>query len=182
MALSVYEVVQGISQAIHNVHHGALNEKGEVQEIGLKREEQPITDQRVMDGFGVSMQGNLLILKYHSQEPIANLHQKRFEKEVERRIDDIKKFIQKEFEKHTGSSLRLKDAGDIKVLVETSNRVKAMIKAMMPYEILNLKDQVSVVGCSSCSSKLEEMDAYFKKLEKGKVKPKNDKRKPQKKE
>ena len=180
MALSVYDVVKGISEAIHNKHHGATDANGKIIEIGLKREDQPINDQRVMDGFGVSMQGNMLIIKYNSIEPIANLKEKRFEKEVERRIEEIKRFIQKEFEKNTGTTLRLKDAGEIKVLVETSNRMKAMVKAAMPYEVLNLKDAVGIVGCSSCTTKLEEMEAYYKKLEKGKVKPKNDKRKAEK--
>ena len=177
MALSVYDVVRGISQAIHNKHHGATDSQGKLIEVGLKREDQPITDQRVMDGFGVSMQGNLLVIKYNSIEPIANLKEKRFEKEVERRIEEIKKFIQKEFEKVTNTGLRLKEVGEIKVLVETSNRVKAMVKAMMPYEVLNLKDNVGIVGCLSCMTKIEEMDAYYKKLEKGKLKAKNDTRK-----
>ena len=93
------------------------------------------------------------------------------------RIEEIKKFIQKEFEKVTNTGLRLKEVGEIKVLVETSNRVKAMVKAMMPYEVLNLKDNVGIVGCLSCMTKIEEMDAYYKKLEKGKLKAKNDTRK-----
>ena len=177
MALSVKEVVDGISQAIHKKFHGATDEKGKVIEIGLKREEQPILDMRVMDGFGVSMQGNLLIIKYNSHEPLSNLHEKRFEREIERRIEDIKRFIQKEFQQITNTSLKLKEAGEIKIIVESANRVKAIIKAMMPYEILNLKDQVGIVGCSSCTSKLEEMDAYYAKLEKGKLKAKNDTRK-----
>lgn len=179
MALTVYEVVRGISQAIANKHHGALNDKGELQEIGLKREDQSIVDQKVMDGFGVSMHGNLLILKYNSHEPLANLKEKRFEKEVERRLEEIKRFIQKEFEKHTGSALRLKEAGEIKVLVETSNRVKAMVKAMMPYEVLNFKESVDVVGSKTSTDKLSEMDDYYKKLQ-PKGRPKNDKRKVEK--
>ena len=176
MGLSVYQVVQGIYEAIKNKHHGARDENGELVEIGLKREDQPITDQQVMDGFGVGIQGNLLMIRYHSTEPISNLHQKRFEKEVERRIEEIKKYIQKEFEKVTGSSLRLKEANEIKILVESSNRMKAIIKAMMPYEILNLKEQVQSVGQKSSVEKIKEMDAYYKKLA-PKKRPPNDKRK-----
>ena len=55
-----------------------------------------------------------------------------------------------------------------------------MVKAAMAYEILNLKDKTGIVGCHSCTTKLEEMNAYYKNLEKGKLKPKNDKRKAQK--
>jgi hypothetical protein len=173
MALTVYEVVRGISQAIANKHHGALDDKGNLQEIGLKREEQPIRDQRVMDGFGVVIHGDKLIIKYHSVEPIRELHQKKFEKEVERRVNDVKSYIMKEFQKHTGSALRLKEVGDMSVLVETSNRMKAMIKAVMGYEILNLKEVAAVAPDTHAVDKLAEMDAYYKKLEKGKLKVQN---------
>ncbi len=177
MALSVYQVVQGISQAIHNKHHGATDENGKLIEIGLKREDQPIRDQRVMDGFGVSMHGNMLLIRYNSHEPISHLHEKKFEREMERRFEEIKKFLQKEFVKVTGSSLKLKEAGEIKVLVETSNRVKAMIKAMMSYEVLNLKEHVDLVGCYSCTDKLEEIEAANKAMMKKVIKPKNVTRK-----
>ena len=182
MALSINDVVKGISMAVHNVHHGARDSDNKPVEIGLKREEQPILDQRVMDGFGISLQGNLLVIRYNSHEPLANLHEKRFEREIERRIEEIKKFIQKQFEYHTGSNLRLKEAGDIKILVESSNRVKAIIKAVMPYEILNIKEEMNLVGCQSCTEKAEQMAAYFKNLEKGKIKAKNDTRKVEKKD
>ena len=168
MALSVHDVVKGISQAIHNKHHGAIDSAGKPIEIGLKREEQPITDQRIMDGFGVAFHGNLLIIKYNSFEPLTNLHEKRFEKEIERRIGEVKTFIVKEFNKVTGQNLRLKEAGEVKVLVETSNRMKALVKAMMPFEVLNLKGAVDVISEPSTIAKgnLERMKEYFGKQEK----------------
>lgn len=177
MALSIYDVVKGISQAIHNKHHGAIDESGELVQIGLKREDQPITDQRVMDGFGVSLHGNLLIIKYNSFEPLANLHEKRFEKEVERRMEEVKKFIVKEFSKVTGSNLRLKEAGEVKVLVETSNRVKALVKAMMPFEVLNLKE-VAPVGAPGdiATGNIKRMKEYFGKQEKNGKKSQTSKR------
>lgn len=177
MALSVYEVVRGISKAVHNVHHGAIDENGKKIEIGLKREDQPIKDQKVIDGFGVSLHGNMLILRYNSHEPLSNLHEKRFEKEMERRIQDIRTFIQKEFLKHTGVNLRLKETEDVKIIVESGNRIKAMIKAMMAYEILNLKDKVDVIGCHSCTDKLEEIEAKNKAMMKKALKPRNVTRK-----
>lgn len=175
MPLSVYDVVKGISQAVSNKHHGATDSVGKPIEIGLKREEQPIRDQKVMDGFGISMHGNMLVIRYHSVEPIRELHQKKFEKEVERRIEDIKNYIVKEFNKLTDTNLKLKEVGEISVLIETSNRVKAMVKAMRTYEILNLKNSVLEVGNDPTASveKLNNMTNYYKSLEKGKVKPKN---------
>lgn len=174
MALTVYEVVKGIYAAVHNKHHGAIDEDGKLVEIGLKREDQPIVDQKVIDGFGVALQGNLLMVKYHSVEPLSHLHEKRFDREVEGRIHDIVKFIQKEFNKHTGSSLRLKEVGEPKILVETSNRIKVMVKAQMAFEVLNLKE-VSPVGTGSdlAKEKQAEMDRYYKSLGKGKFKATN---------
>lgn len=180
MALSVYDVVKGISQAVHNTSHGARDSQNNPIEIGLKREEQPISDQRIMDGFGISLHGNLLVLRYSSHEPLSNLHEKRFEREIERRIEEVKKFIQKQFQEHTGTSLKLKDAGEIKILVETSNRVKAIIKVVMPYEILNFKNNVDIIGEKTNTDKLNQMNDYYKKLEKGKIKAKNDTRKKEK--
>jgi len=173
MALSVYDIVKGISEAVANKHHGAIDENGEPVSIGLKREDQPIRDQKVMDGFGIALHGDKLIIKYHSVEPIRELHQKKFEKEVERRITDVKGFIVKQFSKITGSQLRLKEVGEISVLVETSNRMKAIVKAVMGYEVLNLKEVAPVAPSDIAKQNLERMDAYYKKLEKGKVKPQN---------
>lgn len=177
MPLSVYDVVKGISQAVANKHHGAIDSDGKLVEIGLKREDQPIRDQKVMDGFGVSMHGNMLVIRYHSVEPIRELHQKKFEKEVERRIESIKSYIVKEFNRHTQNTLRLKEVGEVSVLVETSNRMKAMVKAMRTFEVLNLKPTVLEVGNDPAApvEKLEKMTAYYKGLEKGKKRPSNEK-------
>jgi hypothetical protein len=177
MALSVYDVVKGIWAAVHNKHEGAIDENGKPVEIGLKREDQPITDKKVMDGFGISMHGNILLVRYHSVEPIQDLHQKKFEKQVESRINEIVAYIKKEFDKHTGSSLRLKEAGEVSVLVETGNRIKVMVKAQRPYEVLNLKDSVNLVGNKSSTEKIEAIAAANKKLVKGALKPRNVTRK-----
>jgi hypothetical protein len=180
MALSVYEVVKGISQAIANKHHGATDENGKAVDIGLKRDDQPINDQQVMDGFGISMHGNTLVIRYHSVEPIQSLHQKKYEKQVEMRIDEIKRYITKEFDRLTGNSLRLKEMGDVKVLVETANRVKVIVKAQRAFEILNLKGRVDAVGSQSSREKLEQIADSNKQMMKKPAKPKNVTRKDKK--
>jgi hypothetical protein len=177
MALSAYEVVKGIYQAVANKHHGARNEKGEVQEIGLKRESQDPRNQQIMDGFGITIHGNLLLVKYHSVEPIRDLHQKKFEKEIERRIEEVKSFIVKEYSRLTKTSLKLREAGEIAILVETPNRMKAHVKAQMAYEIGNLKDVVAVGNEKASEQKHEERVKASEKLVKGALKPKNAPRK-----
>ena len=68
---TVLDIVRGISQAAANAYDGGHDEKysldGEARKIGLKREEgDPITDSRVIDGFGVTFHGNLLCISYQS--------------------------------------------------------------------------------------------------------------------
>jgi hypothetical protein len=177
MALTVYEVVKAIYEAASNKHEGAIDENGKPIEIGLKREDQPLNDKQVMDGYGIAMHGNTLMIKYHSIEPVAGLHQKKFEKQVEARIDDVKRHLQKEFDRLTGSALRLKEMGEVKVLVETGNRVKVMVKAQRAFEVLNIKGHVDAVGSTSSQERLDAIKDANKKLMKGKVKPKNVTRK-----
>ena len=46
---TVYEIVQGLSQAAANAYDGAMTEDGEPIKAGLKREEgNPLIDKRVM--------------------------------------------------------------------------------------------------------------------------------------
>ena len=60
---TVYEIVQGLSQAAANAYDGALDENGEPLLAGLKREEgDPILDKRVMHGFKVTFYGNMMCL------------------------------------------------------------------------------------------------------------------------
>ena len=59
---TVYEIVQGLSQAAANAYDGNHDERyaydGKARKIGLRREEgDPILDSRVMDGFKVKFSG-----------------------------------------------------------------------------------------------------------------------------
>jgi len=65
---TVYEIVQGLSQAAANAFDGALNEDGEQLIAGLQREEgDAILDKRVLDGFNVKFYGNMMCLSYQSE-------------------------------------------------------------------------------------------------------------------
>jgi hypothetical protein len=173
MALNVVEIVNGIYQAISEKQQGG-------EDFGLKRNnENKFVSTEIMDGFGITVHGNTLLIKYSSEEPIQVMHDKRFQYKLEQRINDIKNTIQKKFGEITGSSLKLKDVGDLASLIETVNRVRVKVKAQMAYEILNIKDIVNVVHQSSDTQdeKYKQNMAAAKKLEKGKVKPKNVTRK-----
>ena len=88
------EIIRGISQAAANAYDGARDENGDPISIGLKREEgDPITDSRVMDGFGVRLNGDLLKITYQAEIKLRDVHDKGFESEVEQTIQDIANFL-----------------------------------------------------------------------------------------
>lgn len=131
---SILDIVNGISQALSSKHHGGA-------EIGLKRETEDllqgcsIYDPRVMDGFGVQFQGNRLIVKYHSEMPLASVHDKNFETDVRHMMKEISSFIKKEFKKVTKKSLDLTEEGDISILVQSANRRTSYVNAVQVYTI-----------------------------------------------
>jgi hypothetical protein len=135
---SILDVVNGISQALHAKHHGGA-------EIGLKRESEDLVqgvsiyDPRMMDGFGVQFQGNMLILKYHSEMPLIKVHDKNFETDIRRTMKDIISFIKSEYKKVTKKSLDLTEFGDVDVMVQTANRRTAYVNASQTYQIGNVE-------------------------------------------
>ena len=88
------EIVQGISQVVANTHDGALDDKGEPIKIGLKREEgHPILDSRIMDGFGVKISADKLIITYQADIKLKDVHDKSFESDIESMIEEMQYFI-----------------------------------------------------------------------------------------
>jgi len=131
---SILEVITGIQDALKAKHHGGA-------EFGLKRETQDliqgcsIYDPRVMDGFGVQFQGDRLILKYHSEEPLTRIHDKNFETDTRDVVKQITKHLKEEYRKTTKSSLALTEEGDIQIMVQTANRRTAYVNAVQVYKI-----------------------------------------------
>lgn len=142
---SILEVVNGISQALHAKHHGG-------SEIGLKRETEDllqgcsIYDPRMMDGFGVQFQGNMLIVKYHSEMPLAAVHDKNFETDIRRTMKEVSNFIKKEYKKVTKKTLDMSEHGDISILVQTANRRTAYVNAVQNYEISGVEGYNKLVS------------------------------------
>ena len=100
--MSTLDIIRGIAQAAANAYDGALDDKGEKLEIGLKRDEgNPILDSRDIDGFKVSFHGDKLCLKYQAECKLSEVHKGDFEGEVIQRLADIVKFLKKEYKKIT---------------------------------------------------------------------------------
>ena len=97
---TVYEIVKGLSQAAANAYDGALDEGGEPVKAGLQREEgDPILDKRVLDCFNVKFSGNIMCLSYMSEVKLKEVHDNQFESSLESAINDVAKFLKKEYKK-----------------------------------------------------------------------------------
>jgi hypothetical protein len=172
---TVYEIVQGLSQAAANAYDGALTEDGEAIKAGLKREEgDPILDRRVIDGFNVSFHGPLMCIQYHSEVQLKEVYAAGFESVIEQQIADIASFLKKEYRKITGNSVSLTKEGEAEMRVESSSRVRSWVTAKCHYRIGGM-DDVVVVGEGS-EDRLEANWRSF--LDQGGLgkRPKNDKR------
>ena len=133
---TVYEIVQGLSQAAANAYDGALDENGEPLLVGLQREEgDPILDKRVMDGFNVRFSGNLMCLSYMSEVQLKEVYANGFETRIEEQIAEIVKFLKKEYRKIRNESITLTKEGEIDVRVENSTRVRSWVTGVMKYRV-----------------------------------------------
>ena len=140
MSAEVLKIIRGIAQAAANTYDGALDAEGNPVKVGLKREEgDPILDQRIMDGFTVSLAGNMMIVKYNSELPLKDIHRSNYEDDVNSRIEDIVSFIKKEYKKVTGDSLTLtKEEKDADILIQPLSRIRSMVQAKCAYTVAGL--------------------------------------------
>ena len=142
---TVYEIVQGLSQAAANAYDGALGEDEQPLVAGLRREEgDPILDKRVMDGFNVRFYGDMMCLSYHSEVMLKEVYASGFESEIEQRIADIASFLKKEYKNITGKSVSLTDVGEADMRVESTSRIRSWVTAKKHYRIGGLSQEMTV--------------------------------------
>jgi hypothetical protein len=170
---TVYEIIQGISQAAANAYDGSHYERyssdGEIREVGLERERgDPLIDSRVMDGFSVRFQGNHLIVSYHSEMPLKAVHNTKLDEDVEEKFASIAKFLKKEYKSVTGDSLSLSDQGDANILLQNMSNIRTWVQATKAYQIGNLKgvEEISQGSAKTPEEKLNDTIKDF--LEMGK--------------
>ena len=155
---TVYEIVQGLSQAAANAYDGAMDENGEPLNAGLQREDgDPILDKRVMDGFNVKFYGNMMCLSYMSEVQLKEVYASGFESDVEQRMADIISFLKKEYRKIQGGGVTLTKEGEIDVRVENSSRVRSWVTAKLHYRIGGLDESMEVAAESK-----EDLDTNWR--------------------
>ena len=137
---TVYDIIKGINQAAANAYDGAheegLQADGTARSAGLKREEgHYINDRRVMDGFKVQFHGPILRVKYQSDARVKDVAKNGFEDDVIRHLEDIVKFLKKEYKAITGDTLTLTREGEHHILVQRMSNYRTDIQAHCDYRI-----------------------------------------------
>lgn len=132
----VVEVIKGLQQATANAYDGALDDSGKPIEIGLNREKSDSpTVSRLMDGFNVRVQAGKMVLDYHSEVLVKEVHDSKFESEIESTMEDVTKWLKKEYKKITGESITLKKKGKPTIRVENTSRIRTFVTAQLVYDI-----------------------------------------------
>ena len=137
---STYQIVQGLAQAAANAYDGAHDERyaldGQARKVGLNREQgHPILDKRVNDGFSVKFYGNSMIINYQSDVRLQDVKDPKYDQEIARMLNEIKKFLQREYKALTGNSVRLTAKGEAQILVQSTSRVRTFVQAYQHYTI-----------------------------------------------
>ena len=154
--------------------------KGEDKKVGLKREEGcPINDSRVIDGFNVRLHGDKLILSYHSEISLKEFHSNGYEDDVEQTINDIVKFLKKEYKIVTGNTLTLTADGETSMHAQSASRVKTWVQATKTYKIGNMGEAEEVAASSEdrLDNSIKKWLAIGKDQYPGAKKPENVSRK-----
>lgn len=137
---NVIDIVKGLQQAASNAYDGALDDKGEPIKVGLRREEGSfLSGNRLMDGFNVRIQDNKMILNYQSEVLMKETHDKKFEQNITDTIDEVIKWLKKEYKKVTSESVSLKMKGKPQIEVQSTSRIRSWVTAQCIYEIKGLK-------------------------------------------
>lgn len=141
---TVYEIIQGLSQAAANAYDGALTEDGEALKAGLQREKgDPLLDARVMDGFNVKFYGNMMCLSYQAEVQLKEVYGTGFESEIDQRLTDIVGWLKKEYKKITGSTVALTEEGEVDVVVQNTSRVRTWVQAKKHFKVGGLSEEMN---------------------------------------
>ena len=178
---TVYEIIQGLGQAAANAYDGAHEESlqadGRARLVNLSREDgHLINDRRVMDGFGVKFHGPLLRVTYQAETRIKEVQDNGFEDEVGRKLQEIVKFLKKEYKAITGNTVALTKEGDHHILVQRISNYRTDVQAHCDYRIGGLTEVVDVEE-GSADDRLDKAVRDWLALGPKNKRPSNDTRK-----
>ena len=131
-------------------------------------------DSRVMDGFSVKFYTDTIIINYQSDVRLKEVQDPKFEQDIERMINEIKKFLQKEYKVITGNSVTLTKKGEPKCIVQSTSRVRTFVQAYQHFKISGIKNMDPLLDPSKDTTR--EITRKFLELSTDK-RPPNDTRK-----
>jgi hypothetical protein len=158
MSSTTLEIIQGLAQAAANAYDGAHDERfaldGQIRKVGLNREQGcPLMDKRVNDGFSVKFYADSICINYQSDVRLQEVKNDKYEQEVERMLNEIKKFLQREYKSVTGNGITLRKKGEPKILVQSTSRVRTFVQAYQHYTISGMKNIDQILEPSVASEK-----------------------------
>lgn len=178
---SVIEIINAISKiATQYGGDGAYDGEGERVDIGLKRDQgHIINDTRVIDGFSVGFQGNILIINYQSEVSLKDVHDSNFENETEQMINKVATFLRKEYKKEEGKALTLTAIPNtFKAIVQSTSRVRSWVQATKLFNVGGLNDADNSLRKDSDGNKLDASIRNWLELGKKQTRPENEEIKP----
>ena len=132
-------------------------------------------DSRVVDGFSVKFYADSICINYQSDIRLKEVHGGNFENDINSMLNEIKKFLQKEYKVITGNSVTLTKDGDIKILASSVSRVRSFVQAYQYYNVSGIKADPAAGG--SENRKVEHSWRKFLDLDNKNKRPQNDTRK-----
>jgi len=180
MANADLEIIRGLSQAAGGLYDGAVDAEGKPFEIGLKREELPDTNRKMIDGAKITFVGDKVRVSYEAEIILKDIYKdgaNAFQSEMDDMIQKIVNFLKKNYRAVAKKSVTLTPVEDeSSIRVEYISRYRTLCCAYRHYKIGGLSE---VLAASEKEQKSREIsDAYRKFLELGGLgtRPKNDTR------
>ena len=169
MAKEDFEVLKDLSVAAGNLYDGAVDDKGEPIDMGLKRDELPDTNRKQFDAGKVRFAGDKAIVTYEAEITLKDVHKNGingFQNEMDEMIQKVVNQLKKNYRAVSGKTITLTAEGDgAKVNVEYVSRYRTLVHAVRPYKIGGLTDVVAATGEEV--NKREMAASYKKFLEQG---------------
>ena len=146
MSSTTLEIIQGLSQAAANAYDGGHDERfsldGQARKVGLNREKGcPIMDKRVNDGFSVKFYGDSMIINYQSDVRLKEVKDDKYDQEIARMLNEIKKFLQREYKAITGNSVSLRAKGEPQIIVQSTSRVRTFVQAYQHFKVSGVESE-----------------------------------------
>ena len=169
MANADLEVLRNLSVAAGNLYDGAVDDKGEPLELGLKREELPSTNRKYIDGGTVNFTGDKIKVVYEAEITLKSVHKNgvnAFQNEMDEMIQKLVDGLKKNYRSIAGKSVDLSPVEkESKVFVEYISRYRTLVHAVRHYTIGGLSEVIAATGADV--NKYEMSDKYRKFLEQG---------------